>query len=338
MGNILDKDHRLEHCVKAGNIRGAQRALRRGASVDTISSYTLAKVGYQMVQLLIEEGIHIGKIDGALWPAMECHNFKVAKLLLENGAKPNAQDSFLLLHHMCTSQYQHSTAVKILLEYMADPDLRDASGQTPLLHAIRYDVCDIQTIKLLLQFGAQTDLLDNSGNTALGIAISNGRSNEAMLLIKYGADINLKDEAGMTPLMKAVNYYDGFWDDDPILDLKYIQRKAYILTNLLLENGAMTGIQNKNKRTALMLACLNKDTNTVRLLLSYGASVNLQDKRQRSALMYASKLGDKASVRLLLECGADADMLDRRGHTALNLARMNGNESVAAILLKHKAV
>ena len=312
MGN---KDSRLKRCVKAGNIHGAQRALSRAASV--------------------KEGIHISKIDMALRPAMECHSIKVAKLPLENGAKPNVGDN---TSHMCTSQYQHSTAVKILLKYTADPDLCDASGQTPLLHAIRYDVCDIRTIKLLLQDGAQTDLLDNSGNTALGIAISNGRSNEAMLLIKHGADINLKSEAGMTPLMKAVNYYDGFWDDDPILDLKYIQRKAYILTNLLLENGAMIDIQNKNKRTALMLACLNKDTNTVRLLLSYGASVNLQDKRQRSALMYASQLGDKTSVRLLLECGADADMLDRRGHTALNLAHMNGNESVAAILLKHKAV
>ena len=218
MGN---KDSRLKRCVKAGNIRGAQRALSRGGSVDTISSYTLANADHQMAQLSIKEGIQINKIDMALRPAMECHNIKVAKLPLENGAKPDVGDN---TSHMCTSQYQHSTAVKILLKYTADPDLCDASGQTPLLHAIRYDVCDIRTIKLLLQ----TDLLDNSGNTALGIAISNGRSNEAMLLIKHGADINLKSEAGMTPLMKAVNYYDGFWDDDLILDLKYIQRKAYI--------------------------------------------------------------------------------------------------------------
>ena len=192
-------------------------------------------------------------------------------------------------------------------------------------------------MKFLKTFGAWVDLENNSGNAALGIAISKRQSNKAMLLLKHDADINQQNNAGMTLLMRAVDFYDMFSDDDPIPDLEYIQRRAYILTNLLLENGATIDIQNKNKGTALMLACKNQDVNTVRLLLSYGASVNLQDTNKRSALMYVSELGDKKSVRLLLECGAEVDMQDEKDYTALTLACINRHESVAAILLEYKA-
>ena len=317
-------DGRLERCVEAGNIPGARTALQRGARVYNISSYTLRNVGYKMAHFLIEEGgLSYLKIKWDLWPAIVRHDLE---LQLERGAAPSVQDSQFFLLRMC---YRHHQP-RIFLSACDD------SGRTPLMRAIHYD-CDSWVVKFLVQSGAEVDARDKSGNTALGIAISKGRRNEAMLLLKHGADIDQQNNAGMTPLMKAVNFYDMFSDDDPIPDLEYIQRRAYILADLLVENGAMIDIQNINKRTALMLACMNQDANTVRLLLSHGASVNLQDTNWRSALMFASEVGDQKSVRLLLECGAEIDMLDTKGYTALMLACMNKHDSVADILVEYKA-
>ena len=296
-------DSRLQQSVEAGNTSGAQAALGRGASVNTMSSHTLGNVGDKMAAE--EADLDINKINWDLWPPTVHHDLE---LQLVEGAEPNEQEQCL------------------------DPADLWGSGHTPPMRGICFDS---RSVKLTVQSGAQ--LYNSAGNTPLGMAISRGQNNEAMVLLKHGADINQQNNYGMTPLMKAVNFYDVFWNDDPILDLQYIQRKAYIFANLLLENGAMIDIQNKNKRTALMLACKNQDANTVRLLLSYGASVNLQDINWRSALMYASEVGDKKSVRLLLECGAEVDMLDKKGYTALMLACMNKYDSVMAILLKYKA-
>ena len=62
---------------------------------------------------------------------------------------------------------------------------------------------DTQASKILLDAGADPNGRDRSGGTALMHASGQGYDEEVKLLLEYHADLNLKDSRGRTALMYA---------------------------------------------------------------------------------------------------------------------------------------
>ena len=76
------------------------------------------------------------------------------------------------------------------------------------------------------------------------------------------------------------------------------------------------------------------DVEIVRLLIGAGADLNRQNRQGRTALMLAADSGRLDMVEMLLEAGAVPTILDDGGKAALDWAVDKGHEAVAERLEK----
>jgi ankyrin repeat protein len=86
---------------------------------------------------------------------------------------------------------QDSTYLNYLLARGADPDLKNARGETPLLIAAGLGSTDM--IETLVKHGANVNLANSSGETALIRAVQRRDATMVRSLIDLGADPDQKD-------------------------------------------------------------------------------------------------------------------------------------------------
>ena len=94
--------------------------------------------------------------------------------------------------------YEQPQVTELLLQKGAEPDARDAAGNTALM-----GICfkgNRQIAKMLLDHGANVNAQNNSGGTALIFAATFGQEKIVNLLLEHGANKNLKDDKGNTAL------------------------------------------------------------------------------------------------------------------------------------------
>ena len=129
----------------------------------------------------------------------------------------------------------------------------------------------------------------------------------------------------------------GLFGDTPLITS--IKFNNYRRVKLLLENGADVNMQNKDGKSALMIALkssfwdypkiadgeMNKQipkfiqnkVNIADLLLENGADVNQKDKNGMSPLMFAALEGNDPFVAKLLQKGANPAEKNNKGRTIL---------------------
>jgi ankyrin repeat protein len=90
----------------------------------------------------------------------------------------------------------------LLDKYGMDPNSRDDSGFTPLMHAVLHG--DVSTVRFLLDRGAEVDSRSRDGATPLMLAAARVRLGITKVLIARGkADTSARDNAGKTALFYA---------------------------------------------------------------------------------------------------------------------------------------
>lgn len=154
--------------------------------------------------------------------------------------------------------------------FKADPESinsRDATGNTPLMQAIRYSDRKTFRVQLLLDQGADVNAINKNGQTALIIATDLGHVNIASLLLDRGANINAADNDGMTALMLAA------------------QQHIKPMVKLLLDRHADINLTNRAGQTALMLArdANDDDKDIIHILEQATAQVTAPDDPSNSA-------------------------------------------------------
>lgn len=171
----------------------------------------------------VDPDITDGKGRGitALMLACCVANFKMAKLLLENGASETVTDAdgrgcFHYLTGVCTgltqsyrckekTYKQRGLIAEILTQGV---NVMDNENKTPLLKMLTSQDSNISysLIDAFIKKGADCNFIDGEGNTLLHIAIKNRHFTSALRLIN-GETVNAVNNAGETPLKLAKQFY-----------------------------------------------------------------------------------------------------------------------------------
>ena len=200
-------------------------------------------------------------------------------------------------------------------------DATDDRKRTSLMAAAW--VKSLPVAQMLLEAGANVNARDESGKTALQRAVENQQNEMVELLLGYGADPDILDKDRRTATILAVTVPN---DDDGII------------IKTLVSHGANLKLADRNEQTALYLAASLGKLECVQLILDHCVeNINHQDRNGRSALMMACQGGYTSIARLLLERGADCNLHDKNESTSLMKAAEQGHISVCQVLLEYKS-
>lgn len=210
------------------------------------------------------------------------------------------------------------------LDHGAPVNARDASGNTPLMHAAAYG--DVSCVRALLERGAEANATNGAGATPLMRAAVDHE--KLRLLLERGAEVNAQSALGNTALILAARPFN-----------------SHRAVELLLLKGADARATNHFGATALMAAAAGGDDKSVRLLLKHGADVNARPAPNepgfifgggRTALMWAAYRGDTAIMNLLIDAGADVNAEGSLG-TPLSQAAWADRTAAARLLIERGA-
>ncbi|CAB0037937.1 unnamed protein product [Trichogramma brassicae] len=145
------------------------------------------------------------------WAVVNC-NWRVCKIMLENGERANAanDEGFTPLHLICKADQStfSMSLIELLLHNGADENLANAEGSTAL-HLICKEqptAAVVSFFELAYRMGRplQVNARDFLGKTPLHIALAEGdKERTAAVLLRRGADPNLADTGNATPLHYA---------------------------------------------------------------------------------------------------------------------------------------
>mmetsp|Transcript_28050 Transcript_28050/g.66993 ORF Transcript_28050/g.66993 Transcript_28050/m.66993 type:complete len:476 (+) Transcript_28050:140-1567(+) len=255
----------LHAAIVSGNTSGILSAIKNGVDL----SFTATN-----------------KKTTCLQVAAKTKNAAVLEFLLENGAPLTQQDADgLTAVHFCASN-NHMDMLKILLKHKV-PQLPDAAGQTPIMHAAKAGC--FEPIKAMLAAGGDLYHKDHSHKMALNVV--------PFYLFKLKS--RLEQMCG--------------WQ---LLDLAARGKGDELVK--LMQRGASARLTDEQHRTPLHLAAANGHTIVVEYILQRQnrAGFNMKDLQGQTPLHKAAAGSHTSIVKALLRVGADPTIQDTSGHTA----------------------
>ncbi len=293
---------------------------------------------------------------------------QVVKVLIENGADVNARDVLLasspievydddqyhfvhtstsLLMVVCSNS--NYDLAKLLMDYGANVNAKDANNYTPLHYAARYP-CDPKSVHLLVKNGADVNAANRNKRTPLHFLCVETRNNEVELLLQKGANVNAKDCKGRTPLNNLIDYGDRWPHIASTIKVlvengaeakeeygKTALHQVYsrnigfevwpAITDVLIENGADVNSKDDDGKTPLQAISSNAyiyqrgETiqETVKKLIENGADVNAKDNDNRTPLLAVTVSYKRDFLsKTLIANGADVHVKDKKGRTPLH--------------------
>ena len=132
-------------------------------------------------------------------------DFDLTQRLIAKGADVNirAFGDYTPLHGTAASG--NLKVAKLLIDHGADPNANGSIG-TVLQYIIQLSQPNEQMAKLLVENGAKLTQKSNLGNTVLHLAALKGSADWTRILVKLGADVNAINDYSHTPLYYAAKH------------------------------------------------------------------------------------------------------------------------------------
>ena len=365
--NIADK-HR-ESCLHAAihghcNTETIQKLIDRGAHVNAVNNdgatpllLVCSAAQAESVELFLTLGAdpNIADVDGdtSILNAIEGYcSVTTMQYLIDNGANVNATNNKGLTALLKACSYRQMDVVKVLLEAGADPTIVDDVHYSSL-HAAVDGRCSKDTLQALVDHGAHIDAERKDGTNALLRACKTGQSESVRFLLEAGADVNIAKPNGNTCLHEAV-----------------CGRCSKEILQKIIEQGINVNAVNKEKMSALQLACESAQAESIKLLLQKGSDTNISDARGNTslhaavygcctndtlqeviahrvhldarntycetALWLACSYRQQGSIKILLESGSNPNIADNNGDTCLHAAVRGGcSKKIVHMIIEH---
>jgi ankyrin repeat protein len=282
--------------------------------------------------------------DAGFWDTrFDDRYLDVVQYLLDHGADVDAQaniEDSTPLH--IASWYGGIKVARLLLEHGAKINARNKEGCTPL-HRSLIELDDdfpdshFDVTRLLLEHGADVEALDNNHWTPLHVASQCHSFRATRLLLEHGANIHARNKEDQTTTQLLLT---NIWSHSPHSDCIDVIR-------LFLERGVdVDSSVDSNHSTMLHLASFWRNLKLIQLLLDHGANINTQDNDDQTPLqkLWANiahpgpQDDDIDIIRLFLERGVDVDSsVDSNHSTMLHMASFWRNLKLIQLLLDYGA-
>ena len=185
-------------------------------------------------------------------------------------------------------------------------------------HAIMRD--EPELLRKALGEKPDFNLRDSVGETLFQFAVRQRKFRCIRYLLANKAEVNCTDDAGLSPIFYCSSDYDAK------------------LAEILINAGARTSIQEKNKRWNVFhkAAGENMRIATLSILVREKSGLNVQDKEGRTPLHLAvmQQSPSLEVIRLLLENGANPRIRDNKGKTPLDYAK---GKEIRSLLIRFSA-
>jgi len=208
----------------------------------------------------------------------------------------------------------------LLLEKGADPNLRERSGNTPLILAFDYS---LGMAEVLIEKGADVNARGQEGLTPLMAAVREWPYSRELTsrLLGLGVNIHAKNKAGMNVLMIAA------------------ERGNLELVQYLIDNGSDGAVVGPNNMRAIDFAAQNGHRDCVDCLgKSFGAEIRVVPRWTHDELNEAASKGDVNRTMELLRAGANPNWVGENRYTPLIMAACSGHVAVMEVLLDNGAL
>ena len=229
-----------------------------------------------------------------------------------------------------------------------NPEIIDRNGNS-LLHLA---VGDVEMLRFLLSWDVDINLRNRTGETPLLAAAKEGIPESVSLFLQEGADYNIADNSGWTPLLSALNQSalsnSGLTPTVPLLqnmgarlDLPSTPGDSIVFNavksgnldvlELLFQEGANPLIRDSSGNTLMHLGIKNLEM--VRFLLKWKVDINSRNNSGIPVLHMAVENPSEEVLNLLLIQGINVFATDNSGNSALHVAALKGEPQMVRQLL-----
>jgi ankyrin repeat protein len=209
---------------------------------------------------------------------------------------------------------------KLIKEYKLNPNLKDSSGYTPLIYAVKAN--QFETVQLLLEAHADPDDSELDGWCSLLFACWADNIPMVKLLTEAGASPFIENKSGMSP--KKLNEERQNAEIGALLDAGIPIYESRLAKK---EEKALLGRR-------LVDAARNGDEKEMKELIEMGVDVTTPNAQGWTALTFAAGVGNVANVQMLLSAGSNANQVEEDGWTPVMFAAYQGHTKVVDILLE----
>lgn len=253
--------------------------------------------------------------------------------LLRSGADPNTRDGSGATALMHATAYAPEAAIRLLLTAGADANATNQTGATALMWATD----DVGKVRLLIARGAAVNTARADGMTALASAAMRGNHEVVQALLDSGADVQAGRVSALWPLTLpqiALTTNDAAMRR-LLIPAGTASQRVGEWTPPPLSRWVATTVNSWRPQPRSSSADL------VAALLNAGADPNEVVRQQALAVPVLSRvaqLGDLDAMRVLLDRGADPSAAGTAGVTPLMAAAVaSGDARMVGLLLQHGA-
>ncbi|HPR37983.1 MAG TPA: ankyrin repeat domain-containing protein [Spirochaetota bacterium] len=273
----------------------------------------------------------------------------IASDIMKSGADVTAKDGEgnSLIHVL--AEKNDMKLYKSLSSYNFNLNLKNNSGQTPLLTAIEKGNFSFAQMLMNEKEKVSFDVKDNSGMTVMHYLASMKGGDKLLLNESLAtAPVNVKDSSGRSPLAISVHsnltanagYFISRgadaagedWNGVKLVLVGYDKGRGML--NLLLEKGADPGATAPNGITLLHMSIEKQDLTTLKLLVQKGVDINKGYRNGSYPLLQAIYKGNSSVIQFLIQSGADTNVRDGNGTTPLIAAVESKDVKTAEYLVK----
>lgn len=283
------------------------------AQLDKLPAALFYELASQLTPYALHLAIKYGRED-AVFIFLTEHGMELAKKINECDA-----DGCVPLHLALVGR--HESIAQMLVQHACDLNAVEAAGQggNALLHKALARR-DEFAAGFLIKHGAQLNLANALQQTPLHIAVLEQLPAIVDLLLQSDVNVNAQAVDGSTPLHLAVAKDSGT-----------------IVLQLVAVPSLQFDVPDRQSRTPLWLALMQRKEQLAKMFVQKGANVNATDNQKNTLLHRAVAAENLFAAVFLIEAGCDVTPKNTDGMAPLHLAAQAGLTKIVGQMIERGA-